>query len=83
MASTDPSLTAASLPEESDSLGSMSTPQHITMKEPAFSPSKRRTAQEQKKEKKEKKKKHKWTWRNLGRFWERRREDGSKKYAAL
>ncbi|KAF9638413.1 hypothetical protein BFW01_g9310 [Lasiodiplodia theobromae] len=78
MASTDPSLTAASLPEKSDSLGSMSTPQHITMKEPAFSPSKRRTAQEQKKEKKEKKKKHKWTWRNLGRFWERRREDGSK-----
>ncbi|KAF4539384.1 Voltage-gated potassium channel beta-2 subunit [Lasiodiplodia theobromae] len=52
------------------------------MKEPAFSPSKRRTAQEQKKEKKEKKKKHKWTWRNLGRFWERRREDGSKKLLA-
>lgn len=80
MASANPSLTTASLPEKPDSAGSASIPpQHIAVEEPAI-PLSERLGRAEATERAEKKKME-WTWRGLGRFWERRREDGSKKYA--
>lgn len=77
MASANPSLTTASLPEKPDSAGSASIPpQHIAVEEPAI-PLSERLGRAEATERAEKKKME-WTWRGLGRFWERRREDGSK-----
>ncbi|EKG14168.1 hypothetical protein MPH_08662 [Macrophomina phaseolina MS6] len=88
MASANPSSTTASLPEKPESAGSASTqpppPQHIAVAEPIIPLSERleqRAAAERTRQgmkKKKKKKRRKWSWRSLGRFWERKREDGSK-----
>lgn len=69
------STNTSDLPEKPDSAGSASTqtqpPQHIAVQEPTFPVSKRAKEEER------------GGWKGLGRFWERRREDGSKKYVFL
>ncbi|GME42464.1 hypothetical protein GTA08_BOTSDO10311 [Neofusicoccum parvum] len=63
------STNTSDLPEKPDSAGSASTqtqpPQHIAVQEPTFPVSERA-------------KEERGGWKGLGRFWERRREDGSK-----
>ncbi|OJD29328.1 voltage-gated potassium channel [Diplodia corticola] len=79
MASTsDRSPTIAPSPEKPDSPGRTSPPQHVIMTAPAMPPSEQRMLQREQTGGKSTKRRQSWSWRSLGRFWERKREDGSK-----